>query len=350
MQQEWLNKKADKHSTKQAIPTSHRTAAPGKAVLGSAASGKSVTPARAAATKPQASSEPARLPAAVENPFEDSPTPASAPKSISKYATDLVPSRVAVPGSQAPATRSRLTQTAELPAAPTRVSRVPSSDPGKISTEAKLVPVPVDPPGRITPRTSPRAGTPNRRFPEVDTSISPELARVLQDVQSQTKPDDTVVTPPARSPAELPKITEIRAVRAVLSENLERQTPESSPQTFVELGDQPYTPRVMPDTEYHWEPTNAFSNPIYFEDPVLERYGHTFHPLIQAPVSIGKFGVQLVGLPYQVGLHHPQKKLYHLGWYNAGDYVPYRIHQIPWNARAAAHQAALVLGVGALTP
>lgn len=309
--------------------------------------GQLVTPTSPRSTSPVARrAAPQALPAEADNPFEESSPiiPSSGtttPRTTSPRSTPRM-SRAA----QLLPTRTEPQQTAELPATPTRVSRVPSGNnlsvSPRIPVDSPLPPLPVEP------------GTPvfrsQKGFPDIDTSISPELARVLQDVQQQTRPDNTVITPPVRSPGELPKITDIKATRAPLQPNPERQTPESNPQSYVELGDAVYHERVMPEFSYMWEPTNAFSQPLYFEDPVLERYGHTYHPVVQAPVSLGKFAVQLVGLPYQMALHRRHKKMYHLGWYNTGDYVPYRIHQVPLNAKAAAAEAIVILGAGAATP
>ena len=47
--------------------------------------------------------------------------------------------------------------------------------------------------------------------------------------------------------------------------------------------------RAFGQINYHWEPSNLYHLPIYFEDFCLERYGHTRHYLIQPFVSGGLF-------------------------------------------------------------
>ena len=76
-----------------------------------------------------------------------------------------------------------------------------------------------------------------------------------------------------------------------------------------------YTDRAFADIQVAWEPSNLFANPLYFEDAALERYGHTHNCLVQPFASLGKFGVQLVGLPYQMALHPVHEHRYALGWY-----------------------------------
>ena len=104
------------------------------------------------------------------------------------------------------------------------------------------------------------------------------------------------------------------------------------------------------DIQYCWDASNIYHNPLYFEDVVLERYGHTYPECLQALVSVGKFGTQLVGLPYQIGLDHMCNKEYPLGYYRPGECAPYRCYQIPLNTKAGAVAAATYTGVAFLFP
>jgi hypothetical protein len=102
--------------------------------------------------------------------------------------------------------------------------------------------------------------------------------------------------------------------------------------------------RNFPHIHYCWEPTNLYSLPLYFQDPCLERYGHTRHYLIQPVFSGALFAVQFLGLPYQMSIDPVWKKRYALGWYRPGQYVPYKYYQIPWNTQAALTEAGVVTG------
>ncbi len=106
----------------------------------------------------------------------------------------------------------------------------------------------------------------------------------------------------------------------------------------------------FPYTQMYWEPSNLFANPLYFEDFSLERYGHGHHHLVQPFVSVGKFGAQFIGLPYQLALHPMCEHQYVLGWYQPGDCVPKLCYQIPWNTKAAISASAAYTGLVFLIP
>ena len=94
-----------------------------------------------------------------------------------------------------------------------------------------------------------------------------------------------------------------------------------------------------------WEPTNFYYYPLYFADPALERYGHTYHPVVQPVASLARAGVQFVLLPYQMTITPPCKQEYPLGWYRPGECAPKLHYQIPLNAKAAVVEAAVVTGL-----
>lgn len=105
-----------------------------------------------------------------------------------------------------------------------------------------------------------------------------------------------------------------------------------------------YPVRSFPDMGINWEATNVWSYPLYTEDVPLERYGHTRNRFFQPFFSIGKFGVQVVGIPYQMVLTPPRSCVYPLGFYRPGDCVPYMYYQIPLNLQAAAVEAGVIAG------
>jgi hypothetical protein len=127
---------------------------------------------------------------------------------------------------------------------------------------------------------------------------------------------------------------------------------ESAPECPAEvaLGDGVYAGRSIEGMVFNWEATNLYHNPLYFEDPALERYGHTHHELVQPFVSAGRLGVQLLGLPYQMTIDPVHKKMYALGWYRPGECAPYKHYQVPLNCHAAAVQAGWITGAFFLFP
>jgi hypothetical protein len=121
--------------------------------------------------------------------------------------------------------------------------------------------------------------------------------------------------------------------------------PEFVAPAEVELGEVSDGARNYEAILYQWQASNLHHSPLYFQDPGLERYGHVHHELVQPFVSVGKFGLQLVGLPYQMTIDPVCKKQYALGWYSPGECAPKQTHQIPWNSTAALNQAAVVTGL-----
>jgi hypothetical protein len=56
-----------------------------------------------------------------------------------------------------------------------------------------------------------------------------------------------------------------------------------------------------------WYRPGIIYNPLYFEDPVLERNGEAAfqRPLLESARGAARFGTQLVVLPYNVAVAHP---------------------------------------------
>ncbi|MCC7418678.1 MAG: hypothetical protein IT428_00205 [Planctomycetaceae bacterium] len=111
-----------------------------------------------------------------------------------------------------------------------------------------------------------------------------------------------------------------------------------------------YVPRMFDPSCFTWTATNLWYNPLYFEDVQLERYGHTYCPLIQPAVSVGKFGVQFLFLPYQIAMDPPCKKEYALGYYRPGDCAPKLCYQPPLSVRGGLAQAGVVTGLFFIIP
>ncbi len=113
----------------------------------------------------------------------------------------------------------------------------------------------------------------------------------------------------------------------------------------IPLKSKTYEERSFPLITMAWEPTNFYYYPLYFADPALERYGHTYHPVVQPVASLARAGVQFVLLPYQMTITPPCKQEYPLGWYRPGECAPKLHYQIPLNAKAAVVEAAVVTGL-----
>lgn len=118
----------------------------------------------------------------------------------------------------------------------------------------------------------------------------------------------------------------------------------------VPLGDGPYLGLAIPPSVFAWKASNVTHNPLYFEDVTLERYGHSYGPLAQPVVSLGRFSAQLVTLPYHMTLDPPHKEVYPLGYYRPGECAPHLLYQPPLNVKAAAVTAGFYTGMGLILP
>ncbi len=111
-----------------------------------------------------------------------------------------------------------------------------------------------------------------------------------------------------------------------------------------------WTDRSFPEIALAWEATNFYHNPLYFSDPALERYGHSYHPIVQPFASIARLGVQFAFLPYQMTIDPPCKEEYALGWYRPGECAPMLHYPVPLNAEAAVVEAAAITGLIFIIP
>jgi len=145
--------------------------------------------------------------------------------------------------------------------------------------------------------------------------------------------------------------TDIREIRPTLGYAMRNIDAGQLPEGFSEKLDQgEYIARKSSPAVLQWAPTNLYHFPLYFEDPALERYGHTYHPCVQPFASAGRFATQLVGLPYQMTLHPVHSREYALGYYRPGECAPKKFYQIPFNEEAAIMQAAAMAGFFLIFP
>lgn len=151
---------------------------------------------------------------------------------------------------------------------------------------------------------------------------------------------------PPRKTTQIRRISDIAPLND-FDKNTEIKTyaAEKAREFNVKFGGEAYTPRNFPDTAVPWAAPTTKYYPLYFQDPALERYGHTHHPLLQPVISSARVTTQLVMLPYQMTITPPWELHSPLGWYRPGDVVPKLKYPIPWSAKAAAVEAASLTGL-----
>ncbi len=81
-----------------------------------------------------------------------------------------------------------------------------------------------------------------------------------------------------------------------------------------------------------WVPGGFCHQPLYFEDPMLERHGHVNFPYLQPAISGLRFFGTAPVLPYLATLRHPLDDVHTLGAFRPGTAAPalrYRAHYDP---------------------
>ena len=115
----------------------------------------------------------------------------------------------------------------------------------------------------------------------------------------------------------------------------------------------PLSPRTWVAQRKYWAAAATCHLPLYFQDPVLERYGHSVeqfvgpmgryltYPLddpgqstqrnqtLQPFFSAGLFALQIASLPYNLVMDPPWEAQYDLGYYRPGDNIPTDTYWLP---------------------
>tara|TARA_R110002073_G_scaffold5562_4_gene34123 strand:- start:7514 stop:8542 length:1029 start_codon:yes stop_codon:yes gene_type:complete len=93
-----------------------------------------------------------------------------------------------------------------------------------------------------------------------------------------------------------------------------------------------------------WNAPNTFSNPLYFEDRMLERHGHERCPHLTPMIAGMRFFTTVPMLPYLATIDHPCDCDYTLGYYRSGSCTPAYLQRPPYERRAVVAEAAAVSG------
>ena len=251
---------------------------------------------------------------------------------------------------------------AELPPSPSAASPLPdnSIEPAWLVPSRPLSPEEADLRDEPVPRPTPsvwRAAVPDWR-PTVQradavhptTEVGGEDGRVV----SASAISPAVIWPllPASDPRrQLRPIGEISPLYDVTVDREIRDYADKQASEYgVRFGAETFEPRAFPDTVFPWEASNFYHYPLYFEDPALERYGHTRGFFVQPFCSVGRFSAQLLALPYQMAIDPICEEVYALGWYRPGDCAPKLKYKVPWNTHAAVVEAGVVTGLIFLIP
>jgi len=224
----------------------------------------------------------------------------------------------------------------------------------------RVLPIPVAT-NDLTPQDVPDEERPKEPpIPAVKTPAVPEIDPPYEgkekgkDPAEIVSPDRGIRRPITQQVPDGPplKATQVRRIGDIAPLNdFDRDTEikkfavEKAREFNVRFGGEQYTPRNFPEVVVPWAPPKGKFYPLYFQDPALERYGHTYHPLVQPVVSSARFATQLVLMPYQMTIDPPWELNSALGYYRPGDVVPKLHYPFPWNAKAAVVEVVTVTGL-----
>lgn len=120
--------------------------------------------------------------------------------------------------------------------------------------------------------------------------------------------------------------------------------------TECTFGDETYDGRNWQPSTLTWKASGVCHKPLYFEEPQLERYGHTTGHVVQPVLSGVHFFGNLVALPYHAGINPPWECQYPLGYYRPGSCAPWLVPPVPLSVRGALWEAGAWVGGIAIIP
>jgi hypothetical protein len=119
---------------------------------------------------------------------------------------------------------------------------------------------------------------------------------------------------------------------------------DPAPARTVPLTEGPSRDGAWALTAYLWHAPNTFSNPLYFEDVMLERHGQERFKCLTPMISGTRFFATIPMLPYLATVQHPCECNYTLGYYRAGTCAPVLCQRPPYQRNAAIVEAAAISG------
>jgi hypothetical protein len=194
---------------------------------------------------------------------------------------------------------------------------------------------------------------PNR--PNPPSTLRPELKREVEMIVR--KQEDELHRRQQAQPAPSTRDTIVSDLRAQTQLDISRapSPAEARPIKAIPVPEDwvPLPPRTWVAQRKYWAAAATCHLPLYFQDPVLERYGHSVeqfvgpvgryltYPLddptqstqrnqiLQPFFSAGLFAFQIAALPYNVLMDPPWEAQYDLGYYRPGDNIPTDIYWLP---------------------
>lgn len=196
----------------------------------------------------------------------------------------------------------------------------------------------------------------NTQMPSSGTEVQNQLPKATGAVSDLTRQHreltDTFTTRqvdvedydmPCESSEPMHRITEI-------TNDIELHDTKIVPKSCPLAPDDEYFPaREFSGTNFTWTASNLCHNPLYFEQPGLERYGHTIGPL-QPVLSGAQFLATIPYLPMLMAIDPPNECQYALGYYRPGSCAPRKWSPIPYSMRGAIVEGGVATALVFLIP
>ena len=275
-------------------------------------------------------------------PEEAAPRPAASP-TPDPVAEAPAPVAVPAPAPEGPPTDPQPPADAAAAPAPTPTASAPGVLGGSFTDDRFVIP-------------RQRDGGPTRLRPEDERQISDAIARLEREEASRVEVQRGGVSnqpaadvpPRAGSTSNLQTQTQYDIARAPSPAEARPIKAIPVPEDWVPLAPRNWTPQRK-----YWAAAATCHYTLYFQDPMLERYGHNveqfFGPignylsypvndprqstqrnqLIQPFFSMGLFAFQVGVWPYTAIMDPPWEAQYDLGYYRPGDVVPVNVIWIP---------------------
>jgi hypothetical protein len=255
----------------------------------------------------------------------------------------------------APANSSASTLPVSTEPYPTRNPNLERQAPASGDNTADVLSMPPALPTQ-TPASSPDGFIPDRVNPP--STLGPDLQREIERIaraqdeesrrQAQAPPPPAPAAPPDSPSSDLRTQTQLDISRAPSPAEARPIKAIPVPEDWV-----PLPPRNWSPQRKYWAAAATCHLPLYFQDPVLERYGHSVeqfvgplgrfvtypvddptqstqrNQMLQPWVSAGLMGLQIIAWPYNLIMDPPWEAQYDLGYYRPGDNIPTDTYWLP---------------------
>ena len=217
------------------------------------------------------------------------------------------------------------------------VSSLPPAIPGRTlaSSADAFIPDRPNPPSTLKPELQ-------REVERIARNQEDEMRRQAQNPPQAVNPPRDTMASDLRTQTQMdisraPSPAEARPIKAI-----------PVPEDWV-----PLAPRNWAPQRKYWAAAATCHLPLYFQDPVLERYGHSVeqfvgpigrfltypvddptqstqrNQMLQPFFSAGLMGLQIIAWPYNLIMDPPWEAQYDLGYYRPGDNIPTDTYWLP---------------------